>query len=278
MPSLPVPPAHTAVSSAGQVADTTGVVVALVIIAVAAVRLHRRTGSWVPILIPITALGSGFLEPMYNLGSDLWYFQPGQVSMYQSFGFRLPIWVFLSYSAFYGGLGLLLWWLLERGASRAQVWKFLGALWVVAALVEIANINLHTYTYYGPQPFRLDHFPLWIPLSNAAICTVLGVAAAHLGRLLHGAKQLLILVVGPVAIAAGLFGTAFPEATVLHTVNPARWLVYLAAIASMALAFGVAWLAIECVPADGLKPADRLPDGVEAAVAADIAAVVGAGQ
>ena len=78
-------------------------------------------------------------------------------------------------------------------------------------------------------------FPLWVSLSNAAICTTFGVAAARLRRLLTGREQLALLCLGPFAITLGLVGTGFPELVALNTDEAATDPRYVAARARIEL-------------------------------------------
>jgi hypothetical protein len=115
-------------------------------------------------------------------------------------------------------------------------------------VLEIANIRLGTYEYYGPQPLRLAGFPVWIALGNTAICMVMGVGAHRLGHVLPGRKVWTLLLLGPPVIAAGLIGTGFPTLTVLHLAHPQTWLIYVSVIWSTALAGTMTWLATQFGP------------------------------
>lgn len=255
MPNLPIPPVDVPVSSAGQAVMTIGVFAALALIAVAAVRLGRRWSTWVPVLVVASTLWMGFFEPIMNVAANMWYYRPDQVTFFDAFGRSLPVWVFFSYAAFYGGLGLISWWLTERGATRAQMVRFVLAIWAVAVVTEVAGTQFDTYEYYGKAPFRVAGFPVWVALSNAAICTTIGVCAARLRRILVGRQQLALLCLGPAVISTGLIGTGFPTLVAINTVDPPMALLYGAAVISMAMAGVMAWSATRLVPVTGLEPA-----------------------
>lgn len=268
MATLPLPPVNVPVSDVGQALMTTGVVVGVLLIAVATVRLGRRWSTPVPGLVVIGTLFAGFYEPMENVAAHMWYYRPGQVTFFDAFDRSLPLWVFFSYAAFYGGFGLLFWWLAEKGTPRAQLVKFVYGMWAFAILTEIAGTQLNTYEYYGKAPFRVAGFPVWVALSNAAICTTIGVVAARLRRVLVGRQQLSLLCLGPFVITIGLVGTGFPTLVALNTVDPPTALLYGAAIVSMAMAAVMAWGATQLVPVEGLEPATgRVPAGRPAAQA-----------
>lgn len=253
--SLLTPPVNTPVNEAAQVAATLGVAAVFLAMAVAAYRLGRRWSTWAPALVVVSTVWTGFYEPIYNNASHLWYYRPGQVTFFSAFGGSLPVWVFFSYGAFYGGVGLIAWWLTEKGAPRSHLVRFVVGLWAGSVVLEIVLTQFDLYEYYGRAPFRIAGFPAWISLANAAICTTVGVATARLRRFLVGRQQLALLFLGPAVITTGLAGTAFPALVVLNTVDPPMWLVTGAAVISMAMAAVMAWSAMQLVPVDGLAPA-----------------------
>jgi hypothetical protein len=212
-------------------------------------------------------LFAAFYEPMENMAAHMWYYRPGQVTFFDAFDRSLPVWVFFSYAAFYGGWGLVAWWLTERGAPRSHLVRFVLGVWAFAIVTEIVGTRFNTYEYYGRAPFRVAGFPVWVALSNAAICATIGIATARLRRVLAGRQQLALLCVGPFAVTIGLVGTGFPILTALNTPDPSWALLYGAAIVSMAMAGVMAWGATQLVPVDGLEPATAAePAGRRAAV------------
>jgi hypothetical protein len=268
MPTLPTPPVSTPVSSAGQAVMTIGVAVGFALIVVACVRLGRRWSTPVPVLVVAGALFTGFYEPLENVAANMWYYRPGQVRFFDAFGHSLPVWVFFSYGAFFGGFGLIAWWLAERGAPRRHLVHFVLFMWAFAVVTEIVGTRLNTYEYYGRAPFRVAGFPVWVSLSNAAICTTIGVAAARLRRVLKGRQLLTLLCLGPFVITVGLVGTGFPTLVALNTVDPPMWFLTGAALVSMTMAGVMAWGATQLIPADGLAPAGSASAEPAARVAA----------
>jgi len=248
------PPIQLSVNAGGQWVDTIAVAIAILGIVVAAWRLAARYRSWVPVMLPVGALIAGFMEPIYTVVTNLWYMKPHQVSVLSTFGMNLPAWVLFSYCAAYGGLGLLVWWMVERGLTPRQLWATTLGFWVGFILLEICNLALGTYTYYGLQPFRIGRFPAWVSLSNAAICVSLGVLAALGGRAVPAGRQWLLVMAAPAVVAAGLFGTTFPEDIALHIAHPSRLLAYGSAIATTLLALGMTGLALALLPTGGLTP------------------------
>lgn len=255
MSNLPVAPVGVPVSSIGQALMTTGVAAGCIATVAVAVRLARRYRTWAPLLIPAGTLIAGLMEPLPDASANIWYYRPGQVTAWTSNGVSLPVWVFFSYTAFYGGFGLLFWWLAERGTTRRLLTRSLGGMWILAIATEVIGTTLKTYTYYGRQPFRVHGFPIWVSLYNVAIIATVGFVAARLRRVLPPRRLVVpALALPTAAIVVGLVGTAFPMLNVIRTVNPSNWQLYPAAIASLVLAAVMGWCALLTIPEEGLTP------------------------
>jgi hypothetical protein len=262
---MPIPPVNTPVNPVGQWIMTLAVIVALLLVAVAAVRMSRRLQTPAPVILLTGSLLAGFIEPMYCLTMHLWYYRPGQWGMYSAMDVTQPVWSWLSYGAFYGGLALLVWWRVEQGATRGSVARLSGVLLLAGIATELLCINLGTYEYYGPHPFRIGSFPVWIAVANAVVGTVAGVVAARLRPLLPGASAWAYLALIPATMTAIQFGTGFPALDVINTSNPSTWLLYLSAIVSMALAATLAFAALKLVPTHQPAAVHSVPDDVKAA-------------
>lgn len=257
---LPVPDTDKHVNSTGQLLMTIGTFAGLAVFVVCAVRLGRRWNTWTPAAIVAGTLLSGMVEPLNNRLANMWYYQPGQKTMYSSFGGSLPVWVFFSYAACFGGLGLLTWYLVERGASRATVAKLIAGMWVFFVVTEITGTQLNTYDYFGPHPFRIAGFPCWVSLGVACICVSIGIGAALIRRHFDvGAGLAAVFLLGPVACVVGLIGTGFPTMTVINTPDPSKGGLYGAALASTVLNLLLAWFLTQLVPREGLSPIDGRP-------------------
>ncbi|MGB8404301.1 MAG: hypothetical protein WCE30_09575 [Mycobacterium sp.] len=264
---MPIPPIGTPVNLVGQWIMTVCVIVALVAAAISAARMSRRLHTPAPLILLAGSLLAGFIEPMYCLTMHLWYYRIGQWTMYSAMNVSQPIWSWLSYGAFYGGLALLVWWRVEQGASRSSITRLGGVLLVVSIATELVCINLGTYEYYGSHPFRVGAFPVWIAVANAVVGVVAGIVAARLRPLLPGAQAWAYLALIPVAMTAIQFGTGFLALDVINTPDPSIGLLYSSAVASMALAGTVAFVALKLVPSG--SPTNLSVNAVVEDVAAD---------
>jgi hypothetical protein len=253
---MPIPPVGVPVNLTGQWVLTVGVICGLVVVAVAAVRLGRRLDSWAPVAMVAGSLLSGFIEPIYCITMHLWYYRPGQWTMITAFGNSQPVWSWLSYCAFYGGLSLLVWWRIEKGATRSDLLRLGGILLLIGAATEIVCIKLGTYEYYGPHPFRVAEFPLWIAVANASVGMVAGIVAQRLRPLLPGPQVIAYLALVPGCMTMIQFGTGFVTLDAINTPNPPMWLLYVLSVISMALSCALSWCALRLVPTTRERPAE----------------------
>lgn len=138
-----------------------------------------------------------------------------------------------------------------------MVAKLGGVLILISIATEIACITLGTYEYYGPHPFRVLSYPMWIAMANAVIGIVAGVVAARLRPLLPGAQAWAYVALVPATMAMIQFGTGFLALDAINTPNPASWLLYLCATVSMVLAATVAFVALKLVPAGAVAVEPR---------------------
>ena len=253
IPSLPGGPVYDrAVSSAGQTFLEIAVAVAVVAVLVVSWRIQRRWGTSMGfVAMAGTFLASG-VEVVYNSASNFWYYRPGADALFTTWDRSLPTWALVSYTPFYAGLGILGWYLLERGVSRRQMVFYALGVWVFAIVTESSLISLHVYQYYGDQPFRLGNFPAWISSANAMICVAVAVGCARLARVLTGWRQLLGIALGPAVISVGLIGSTFPGVLALHADRPTTAAVYIGAVLADLLGVLLIAATLQLVPRDGL--------------------------
>jgi hypothetical protein len=274
-PTLPGPLiAGRPVSTGGQLFLEIAVAVAITALVVIAGRVRRRWGTSMGFVVLLAALLGSGVEVVYNTAADFWYYQPNAVALFSTWGRSLPVWALGSYVPFYGGLGMLGWWFLERGATRAGIAAYAVGVWAFAVGTEVVLVGIHVYAYYGPQPYQIAGFPAWVSAANAAICTCMAVGAARLSRVTSGPRQWLLIAVGPPLVSSCLIGTTFPMICVLHAAHPSTAALYASGAAATVLAALVTTLVLGLVPRDGL--ADTLiPRRREGGTASDLAKLLG---
>lgn len=256
---FPIPPAEIAArptNSTGQTIMNALIGLGVLGAYLAALRFRRRHGTWVPLAVTLGATFSALIEPLPDAVANLWYYAPGQQVFYASYGNSMPTWTFFSYTAYYGGIGMLFWWLVERGASRRRLAMICVPVAVYLAIGEIVMINvLRLYTYHGPAALQVAHYPMWICLMNTAIVVSIGITAARIRRSMPRRDQLLPAFLLPsVCTAIGLLVVPMVLWTVIHSENPPMPLVWAATAVTIAMAIAVIHSTMRLMPAEGFVP------------------------
>ena len=129
-------------------------------------------------LVPIWLLLGGGLayiaEPLVNVLGLVWFPPRGIDAVWTSIGRPVPVFGFLAYMWFLGGMSFFVYDRLKKGMTVKGLWILYGVLVVVECFLEIPGLNIGAFTYYGNQPFVLFKFPLWWAFVNAAAPMVAG--------------------------------------------------------------------------------------------------------
>lgn len=138
-------------------------------VVVTAVRLGRRHGTLLPLLMLAGgAITYGF-EPIVDTLGKCWLPEDEQWTLFTAFNRDMPVYGVFVYSAFFGGFSLMSWSHLKSGGAPSGLWRlFAVAIFINAMLFESPAVWANIYTYYGDQPWDLWGFPLWWPFVNTA--------------------------------------------------------------------------------------------------------------
>lgn len=260
MLAFPTPPpdiAGTPTNSTGQAVLLVLMVAGATAVLGVALWLRARYDTWVPVLAVVGSAFSAFTEPLCDVAVGIWYYQPGQQSIWTAFDNSFPVWTFFSFVVYYGGIALALWFLVEQGASRRTVVKVLVPTAVAIGVSEIVMTNVvDVYTYYGPKAFPVAGYPAWIPLMVTAVITLEATGLAAVRRQLPREQQRLPALLVPAAsVCLCLFFIPMTSVLFSHTsTDPSMPLVYVGAVVSAASAFAVWRCALLLIPAEGFAP------------------------
>jgi hypothetical protein len=266
MPGIPLPGPdllNRPVNETSQLVLEIGVAVAVAAMVYVGLRLRLRWGTWLGLVIVVaTGFASG-VELLFNTAANFWYYAPGQHDLYSTWGRQVPVWAAASYIPFYGGLGILGWYLIERGASRLKLALYGLAIYVVFILTEVVLVGIDLYAYYGDQPWQIASFPIWISAANVAICLTISVGASRISRSITDWRVWPLIGFGPVLIAGYLIGSSWPMITALKADHPSTAQLWLSGAASTAIAVACVTAVLGLVPkrgrTDTLLPGQRVP-------------------
>lgn len=251
MHSVPVPPVDQALDTTGQAVLTVVTALAAVVALTLIVRMaHRERTVW-PIVTAFSGILCLGLEPLYDRLFNIWFYDAGDVwKAYTTYGMAQPVWVPITYLWCYGSLAVYAARRVDRGLTRRDALRLTGIFLAVYTAFEFVGINLGVYGYFGPHPFRVLDFPVWLSVANASIGLIAGIAIARLRPRLDGRQIWALLPVVPAVFAMVSFGGAFPALVAMNMPDAPAALVWAAAVASMALECSMLHLAALLLPAE----------------------------
>ena len=170
-----------------------------------AVQQSMNTRDVVPLLV-VAGGGLAILAeaPIDLLGMCYWA-ENGQWTFYETFGRRIPLITFFSYTTFYGGVVLFLLQRFRSGASYGWIWKWFFIWSFIEFTWEPVPIHFGVWKYYGAQPFQLFDFPLWWPPVNTVGAYAAAFLIYKLLPHLSGVGRLLIV---PAVLSGDFMGNA----------------------------------------------------------------------
>ena len=149
------------------------------------------------IAVPLESHAMGMMKFVYP--------PVGQHVLYTGFGRPVPIFMGLMYSAFYGVANYM--YLnseLSSKWSAKTFWVGIVSLVAAEALLEFVSLDLGLWAYFDDQPFVILHFPIHVAIVVACMCMVFGAVSRLWFENVQGAKQWLMVLIGP-ATMLGLF-------------------------------------------------------------------------
>ena len=243
------PPTGLETNALGQTIFTIGVTIPWVVAIVLAIRYWRREGTPIALLFLVGGTICILFEPIVDVLGQVLFPRENQWIGLETFGRPIPIFMYPVYSWFVGGQAFLVWYLLRRGMTRGQLWKFWLTVMAVNVVLETPGILMDVYTYYGAQPFNPWGLPLWWPPVNSTMPIVAGYAVYRMTPHLTGWKVLAVIPMVPMADGAANGAIAWPVWTALNT-NLGMVATYPAAVAVFGLAALAVWIMGTGLPAD----------------------------
>jgi hypothetical protein len=233
----------------------------LLLVALFMVREARRTRSALPIFCFLGGCTASLMEPIYDIVGLVWYPQYGPAPLFRFFNVSVPLWLLPAYGWFITGQGYFIYRKFQTGLAANQLWMFYGLFWLADLLLEVPGLTMHIYAYYGPQPFKIFGFPLWMAATNALMPLVLGATLISFQDTLKGWR---VWIAAPLVPAVIGFCQIAPGWPIWLALNSGHGIVFTSAasIVTFGLSVLFAYLVVEkfCVPAkvSAALPASRL--------------------
>lgn len=189
-------------------------------------------------------LGGGITymaEPLVNVLGLVWFPPNGINAIWESLGRPVPVFGFLAYVWFLGGMSFLVFHLLNRGITTRGMFILYGILVAVECALEIPGLNIGAFTYYGNQPFVVMKFPIWWAFINAVCPMLAGTLVYRLRPFVKPIFQPIFVYSVSFSNAAGMFACGLP---LFFTLNTRAGLIatHIAGVAVIALACFTIWM------------------------------------
>jgi hypothetical protein len=203
----------------------------------------RRRRDWLPLLTlsagAITSLG----EPMLDHVGHLRWAENLPGPAFSNFGLHIPALIPPCYMLFMGLEAYWVYVLIKRGINVKHFFMFYAAVALSDAIMEHPGLMMHTYEYYGNQPFKDGWFPFYWSLTNGVAIFTIGVLIYFVWPQVKGKgwMQLAILPLGIIGTTMGEFGAGFPVFLAINA-NMATWLQWV--IGSLTIVISIAWIRV----------------------------------
>ncbi len=246
IPDQPSSPA-TILNDLAEVALTAGMCAIAVFVIVAAVVLARRHRTVIPLVCVVSGLLCACIEPLVDVGLQVWWMQYKQPLLISAFGCHVPVMLLAAYTWMMGGASLLIWtWLRSGNATARKFTRYYFAVIVALNFVEPVGIALHAWLYQGQQGPRFLGYPIYYSVSVTSMFVAGGCVIFWSAHYLTGWRQLLMIPLLPMIDVGVNYATAWPMYLALNT-EPHQAVTYLCALLSVAQGFIVFYLSLALV-------------------------------
>jgi hypothetical protein len=198
-------------------------------------------------MLPLLALAAGAItslgEPMLDHVGHLRWADNLPGPAFSNFGLHIPALIPPCYMLFMGLEAYWIYTMIQHGINKKQFMLLGAAVGLSDAIMEHPGLAMHTYEYYGNQPFKDGLFPFYWSFTNAAAICTIAILIHYLWPIVKGKgwMQYSILLVGIIGTTMAEFGTGFPVFLAINA-NIATWLQWV--IGTCTLILAVAWIRV----------------------------------
>jgi len=196
-------------------------------------REAYRTRSAFPLAFIVGAMLAAWVEPVFDGNIHvLFVYPPGVEPSWHIYNVPYPWYEFAGNATLAGPI----YWIyhrLRKGASARELWLYFFLAWAADALQELPGTIMGAYVYFGPQPFVVANWPVWIGMLAPIGYGLAAYAAYAMSFALSGARLWLSQVILMPVMIYGAEVIAWPMWDTLNagqSVSVTRW----AAILSLA--------------------------------------------
>ena len=200
----------------------------------------RRRGDWVPVF---AFLGGGLIvvyEPLGDILASVYYPERGQVGWIDLFGRQIPLFIGVLYFWYMSVPAIYFLRAVERGLTRAALWRLYAMTVVLAVGIELFGVNMDAWIYYGPHPYVLAGVPLWCPMTYSAFLISISIGLHLMATQLDRRHHWLIVFGVPMFMCGGHCAASLPTAAAMFSTTKPAW-IWLGGTVSIALSLGLVY-------------------------------------
>lgn len=220
-----------------------------------AMRMVKKEGRLNPLYLLIGGGFGVFFEPAGDLMAHV-TFHAEQINAVGSYGFHVPLWMVGAYII---STGVPIIWLLDmvRSGMTMKKWMMTFLLCIPAAIVfELPLIFMGAIEYYGPQPFSIFGYPVWMAFANTAglffVPTAIFYFLTEKG-VIDKSNAFLLIPLTPMIVAGSHVAGAFPHGYGMNSGNPDLLMINVFSLLAIAGCTFLTWIAGTSVVRDRAK-------------------------
>jgi hypothetical protein len=158
-----------------------------------------RTRSVLPFAFLVGCGLAAFAEPIFDGNIHVWFAEM-QKPDWRFYNVGYP-WFEIPGNALMGGPTYWMYHKFQKGMSNRELWIWFVVWYLFDVIWEIPGTVMSSYVYYGPHPFTLFGYPLWIGMMCGLGLPLVGfVAYAMRNSMSAGRLWWMIVVLAPVTI------------------------------------------------------------------------------
>jgi hypothetical protein len=156
------------------------------------VRECFRTRSLFPLAFLVGGALAGFVEPIFDGNIHVTFAHPpGDTPGWHFYNVPYP-WYVIPGNAVLGGPVYWMYHQFKKGISARALWAYFLVWWAADVFQEIPGTTMGAYAYFGPHPYVVSGYPVWIGMMAGLGLPLAGYAAYKLQEVAAGPRLLIM--------------------------------------------------------------------------------------
>lgn len=198
------------------------------------IRETRRRRDGVPVFAFIGGGLAIVYEPLGDILASVLYPEHGQIGWIDLFGRKIPLFIGVLYFWYMSVPAIYFVRAVERGLTRAALWRLYAMTAAVAIAIELFGVNVDAWIYYGPHPYVVAGVPIWCPMTYSAFLISISIGLQLMSTQLDRRQHWLIMLGVPMFMSGGHCAASLPTAAAMFSTDDPAW-IWLGGTVSIAL-------------------------------------------